>query len=95
MLSLPSIATPLLLSQAVWARIISPRQISEPFDCGEIRVNSTDTTFSGFFAADLDTERRYVVTSTTDQKRLLTRFENNTLFTLVSQLPSSPARLVR
>ncbi|KAH6635009.1 hypothetical protein B0J18DRAFT_472067 [Chaetomium sp. MPI-SDFR-AT-0129] len=84
MLTLPLVAAPLLLSQAVWARNIPPRQVSEPFDCGEVRVDSADTTFSGFFAADLDTERRYVVTSTTDQKRLLTRFENNTLFTLNS-----------
>ena len=53
------------------------------FDCEQVRVDSPNTAFSGFIAADLDSERRYVVTKTTNQKRLLTRFENNTLFTLV------------
>jgi hypothetical protein len=61
-----------------------PRQATAgAFDCGQVRVDSPKTTLSGFIAADLDSERRYVVTKTANQKRLLTRFENNTLFTLV------------
>ncbi|KAK0750218.1 hypothetical protein B0T18DRAFT_428208 [Schizothecium vesticola] len=60
-----------------------PRQATAgAFDCEQVRVDSPNTTFSGFIAADLDSERRYVVTKTASQKRLLTRFENNTLFTL-------------
>jgi len=78
----------LLLAPAIQAGSIVPRQAAAPFDCGQVRVDSPNTTYSGFLAADLDTERRYVVTKTTTQKRLLTRFENNTLFTLVSPPPS-------
>jgi len=88
-LSLSSVVVSLLLlasPAAVQAGLtITPRQAaSAPFDCGQLRVDSPNTTYGGFIAADLDTERRYVVTRTASQKRLLTRFENNTLFTLVS-----------
>ena len=74
----------LLFASAVLAGAIYPRQATAPFDCGEVRVDSPNATYSGFLAANLDTERRYVVTRTATEKRLLTRFENNTLFTLVS-----------
>ncbi|KAK1763096.1 hypothetical protein QBC33DRAFT_550365 [Phialemonium atrogriseum] len=84
LLSFSSVAISLLLAPAVQAGPIVPRQATAPFDCGEVRVDSPNTTYSGFVAADLDTERRYVVTRTENQKRLLTRFENNTLFTLNS-----------
>ncbi|KAK5658059.1 hypothetical protein OQA88_2615 [Cercophora sp. LCS_1] len=85
-LPLFSVAVSLLLVPGtVRAVSVVPRQATTaPFDCGELRVDSPNTTFSGFIAADLDAERRYVVTRTTSQKRLLTRFENNTLFTLNS-----------
>lgn len=92
-----SLAASCFLIPAVQAEIIDPRQSTSPFDCGQVRVDSPNTTYSGFLAADLDTERRYVITRTTSQKRLLTRFENNTLFTLVSSFPAqggrSPAKL--
>jgi hypothetical protein len=84
LLFFPSVAVSLLFAPAIQAGAIVPRQAAAPFDCGELRVDSPNTTFSGFLAADLDTERRYVVTRTASQKRLLTRFENNMLFTLVS-----------
>jgi hypothetical protein len=84
--SFSSVATALVLAVAVRAETVAPRQATAPFDCGQLRVDSPNTTFSGFVAADLDTERRYVVTRTASQKRLLTKFENNTLFTLVSRI---------
>jgi len=84
-LSFSSVAISLLLAPAAQAGPIDSRQAAAPFDCGQLRVDSPNTTYSGFLAAELDTERRYVVTKTATQKRLLTRFENNTLFTLVSR----------
>ncbi|KAK3358727.1 hypothetical protein B0T25DRAFT_514406 [Lasiosphaeria hispida] len=87
LLSFSSVAISLLLAPAAAQAgpIVVPRQAATaPFDCGQVRVDSPNTTYSGFVAADLDTERRYVVTRTASQKRLLTRFENNTLFTLNS-----------
>lgn len=80
-----SVAASLVLAPAVQSGRIVDRQATAPFDCGQVRVDSPNTTYKGFVAADLDTERRYVVTKTDTQKRLLTSFENNTLFTLVSQ----------
>ncbi|KAM7187459.1 hypothetical protein V8F33_011199 [Rhypophila sp. PSN 637] len=71
------------LAQAV-SISISSRQVAAHYDCGQVRVDSPNATYSGYLAADLDTERRYVVTRTSSQKRLLTRYENNTLFTLNS-----------
>jgi hypothetical protein len=85
MVSFSSVAIFLLIAQGAQSGAIDPRQAIAPFDCAEIRVDSPNTTYSGFLAADLDTERRFVVTKTANQKRLLTRFENNTLFTLVSR----------
>ena len=71
--------------------VVILRQVAS-FDCGQVRVDSPNTTYSGFLAADLDAERRYVVTRTASQKRLLTRYENNTLFTLVGlNLRPSPS----
>ncbi|KAK0619535.1 hypothetical protein B0T14DRAFT_566374 [Immersiella caudata] len=81
---LPSLTVSLLFASAAKAGTVLPRQATAPFDCGEVRVDSPNTTYSGFLAADLDTERRYVITRTATQKRLLTKFENNTLFTLNS-----------
>lgn len=80
-----SVAASLVLAPAVQSGRIVDRQATAPFDCGQVRVDSPNTTYKGFVAADLDSERRYVVTKTDTQKRLLTSFENNTLFTLVSQ----------
>ena len=85
LLSFSSVVISLLLAPAVQAGPVVSRQATAPFDCGQVRVDSPNTTYSGFLAAELDTERRYVVTRTANQKRLLTRFENNTLFTLVSR----------
>ncbi|KAK1828042.1 hypothetical protein QBC39DRAFT_375076 [Podospora conica] len=81
---LSSVAVSLALAPAVQSGRIVPRQATAPFDCGQVRVDSPSTAYNGFVAADLDGERRYVVTKTDTQKRLLTRFENNTLFTLNS-----------
>lgn len=80
-----SVAASLVLAPAVQSGRIVDRQATAPFDCGQVRVDSPNTTYKGFVAANLDSERRYVVTKTDTQKRLLTSFENNTLFTLVSQ----------
>jgi hypothetical protein len=85
-LSFFSLVISLLFATAIQAGPVVPRQSATPFDCGQVRVDSPNTTYNGFLAADLDSGRRYVVTKTADQKRLLTRFENNTLFTLVSRL---------
>lgn len=81
----PSVAALLALAPAVESGGVVLRQATAPFDCGQVRVDSPNTTYNGFVAADLDSERRYVVTKTDNQKRLLMRFENNTLFTLVSR----------
>ncbi|KAM7184960.1 hypothetical protein V8F20_011997 [Naviculisporaceae sp. PSN 640] len=83
------ILLPVLAFAASWpfpalGAALVPRQTVFPFDCGQVRVDSPNATYSGFLAADLDAERRYVVTRTASQKRLLTRYENNTLFTLNS-----------
>jgi hypothetical protein len=86
MLSFSTVVISLLFAPTSMTGAITLRQTTAPFDCGQVRVDSPNTTYSGFLAADLDTERRYVVTRTENQKRLLTRFENNTLFTLVSSL---------
>src|SRR4051794_20484786 len=69
----PSVAVSLVLAPAVQSGRIVPRQATAPFDCGQVRVDSPSTTYNGFVAADLDGERRYVVTRTDNQKRLLTR----------------------
>ena len=62
LLPLLSLVLSLLFATALQAGPVVPREATTPFDCGQVRVDSPNTTFNGFLAADLDSGRRYVVT---------------------------------
>ncbi|NJR43795.1 MAG: hypothetical protein HC767_15205 [Akkermansiaceae bacterium] len=53
LLASASVSTFLVVAAAAQAGALFSQQATAPFDCGQVRVDSPNTTYSGFLAAEL------------------------------------------